>query len=293
MQAVCLREPNCISALENLSNAYLIDMILWELCQEAAMSRDSILIDARTLNDRVQARDPRLVILAMGCGGEGIPTAVPVDLAAFAGPAGKLNGARPLPDLATLQAAARSWGIHSDSEVVFYDSDGNLSAARGWWTLKWAGVTSVRLLDGGLPAWEGGGYSFAALDPTPRDGTISLNGGRMPQVDAAAAADYAKNHMLLDARAYRAFQDGHIPGAVNLPASGNLDGNDLFLPEAALRKRYGIIGGRKVAVSCRSGVLATHTVAALATIDIEASLFVGSYSAWSADRTRPIVVGAL
>src|SRR4051812_4268863 len=124
------------------------------------MSRESVLIDARTLYARLKRGDD-LVVLSVGTTIEGIPGAFAADPGAFAGEGGGVRGARPLPDIADLQTTVRGWGINDDTEVVLYDSNGNVTAARGWWTLKWAGLKQVRLLDGGLAAWEQENLPFA------------------------------------------------------------------------------------------------------------------------------------
>ncbi len=64
-------------------------------------------------------------------------------------------------------------------------------------------------------------------------------------------------------------------------------------PEA-LRARFsrlGAIPGARVGVYCGSGVTAAHEIAALAIAGVEASLYPGSWSAWSADEERPVATG--
>ena len=83
-----------------------------------------------------------------------LPGAIYVDLDTelAAPPAGAAGGRHPLPAVDDLQAAARRWGIDDDVTVVVYDDYGNLAAARAWWLLRWAGITDVRMLDGGTSA---------------------------------------------------------------------------------------------------------------------------------------------
>lgn len=77
---------------------------------------------------------------------------LPLELAGKSGP-----GAYPLPDLAALQEVVRSWGVDTSSEIVVYDDFFGGGSARAWWTLHWAGLTKVRVLDGGLAAWRAAG----------------------------------------------------------------------------------------------------------------------------------------
>lgn len=60
------------------------------------------------------------------------------------------------PDKYLLPALA-NMGINLQSSVVLYDNDA-LAASRLAWTLLYAGVENVRLLNGGLRAWKKAGY---------------------------------------------------------------------------------------------------------------------------------------
>jgi thiosulfate/3-mercaptopyruvate sulfurtransferase len=48
-------------------------------------------------------------------------------------------------------------GITADTTVVVY-SDSSIFSARLWWILKYAGVTDVRILNGGVQQWTSNGY---------------------------------------------------------------------------------------------------------------------------------------
>ena len=79
---------------------------------------------------------------------------------------------------------------------------------------------------------------------------------------------------------------GHIPGAINVPFSDNLDETGRFLSPEALRSKYrATLGDRDAAhvvVHCGSGVTACHTLLALAHAGMEVpKLYVGSWSEWS------------
>lgn len=247
-----------------------------------------------------------------------IPGAVYVDLdRELAGPPSPEDGRHPLPDLADLQAAARSWGLKEGRPVVVYDDLGNTAAARAWWLLRWAGVPEVTLLDGALGAWRAARLplesSPGATKPdaetpgpdAPEPGDIVLRPGGLPVTDADGAAQLAVTGLLLDARAgerYRGEQEpvdpraGHIPGAVSAPTGENLSADGTFLPPEELRKRFEDRGAGEAAVIgvyCGSGVTAAHQIAALAIAGFDATLFPGSWSAWSADPARPAATGSL
>ncbi|MGW0654674.1 sulfurtransferase, partial [Streptomyces umbrinus] len=89
---------------------------------------------------------------------------------------------------------------------------------------------------------------------------------------------------------------GHIPGAVSAPTGENIAADGTFLPPEELRKRFEDRGAGEAAVIgvyCGSGVTAAHQIAALEIAGFDATLFPGSWSAWSADPARPAATGPL
>jgi thiosulfate/3-mercaptopyruvate sulfurtransferase len=233
-----------------------------------------------------------------------LPGAVFVDLETeLAAPGTAAEGRHPLPSLQALQSAARRWGLTDDSRVVVYDGTGGLAAARAWWLLRWGGVADVTLLDGGLAAWTAAGGRLETGEVVPEPGDVTLTGGGMPVLTAdEAAALPGRGGVLLDARAAERYRGevepvdpraGHVPGAVSAPTTENLD-DGRFRTAAVLRERFAALGvdsGTTVGVYCGSGVTAAHEVAALAEAGIDAALWPGSWSQWSADPARPVATG--
>jgi thiosulfate/3-mercaptopyruvate sulfurtransferase len=230
-----------------------------------------------------------------------IPGAVYVDLDAdLAGPAGAA-GRHPLPDVASFGAVMRRAGVSADRDVVVYDGGQGWAAARTWWMLRWTGHPSVRVLDGGLGAWEG---PLETAVPSPVPGTFEPVPGAVALLDADGAAALARSGILLDARAAERYRGdvepidrvgGHIPGAVSAPTSQNVAQDGRFLPADALASRFKSLGASgdsgEVGVYCGSGVSGAHEVLALAVAGIDAALYVGSWSEWSSDESRPVATG--
>ena len=226
-----------------------------------------------------------------------IPGAVFVDLETeLAAPPSPARGRHPLPEVAHLQKCARSWGLRAAAPVVVYDATGGMAAARAWWLLRWAGVADVRILDGGLPAWErAGGELTTGSESDPAPGDIVLTTGQLPVIDADGAAGW--DGLLLDARAAERYRGevepidpraGHIPGAVSAPTAENLTAEGTFKSPEHLRARFAGLGSGPIAVYCGSGVTAAHQLAALAAAGIDAALYPGSWSQWSNDPKRPV-----
>ncbi|MGA9338314.1 MAG: rhodanese-like domain-containing protein, partial [Pseudolabrys sp.] len=161
-----------------------------------------------------------------------IPSSLSVHLATdFSSKPTLASGRRPLPDILELQSKVRAWGVCSDSIVVVYDNSGGSQASRAWWTLRWAGLADVRVLDGGHGAWTAASRPSSNHNATRAvcGGDVILTPGCMPTVDAEEAAYLAKQSKLLDARPWAAYVGdpdkggtGHIPGAIHAPSSDNI-----------------------------------------------------------------------
>ncbi|TGD88458.1 sulfurtransferase [Mycolicibacterium sp. CH28] len=214
------------------------------------------------------------------------------------------RGRHPLPSGPAVETAARGWGIRRDRPVVVYDDWNRAGSARAWWVLTAAGLTGVRILDGGLSAWTaaGGALETGPVDPQPGDVTVAcddLYAGALPTL----SADEVTVGQLLDARAPERFRGevepvdpvaGHIPGARNLPSTAVLTGGGAFVADCeleALLTDRGVGGVDRVGVYCGSGITAAVVVAALTASGHDAALFPGSWSQWSSDATRPVARG--
>lgn len=234
-----------------------------------------------------------------------IPGAVFIDLdTELCGRPGA-GGRHPLPDPAALQASLRAAGVRDEHPVVVYDGGEGPSAARAWWTLRWAGHRSVRLLRGGFGAWQRSGHPVSSDPPSPAPGDVVVRPGALPVLDAGAAAALATGRgVLLDVRAgerYRGESEpidpiaGHIPGAVNLPLADQPGADGNYPATEELRERFeaaGVLADRPVGAYCGSGVTAAQTVFALHLAGRpDAALYAGSWSHWITDPDRPVETG--
>ncbi|WP_282846770.1 sulfurtransferase [Microbacterium oxydans] len=212
------------------------------------------------------------------------------------------EGRHPLPSTATLQDAARRWGVRPGDTVIAYDDFRGIAAARAWWLLRQAGV-DVRVLDGGIRAWRAEGFDIATDDVSPEPGDVVLGpiGDDALSIDEAAA--FPASGVLIDARAadrYRGDSEpfdpvgGHIPGARNLPEPVHFDADGKILDRETILATFAEVGvtpGTPVAAYCGSGVTAAHTALVLHEVGIDAKVFPGSWSQWSNTPGRPVAVG--
>ena len=229
-----------------------------------------------------------------------LPGAVYLDLdTELAAPARPGAGRHPLPAAEDFAAALRRAGVTEASTVVAYDDSNGAPAGRLVWMLRALGHDAA-VLSGGLEAWDG---PLETEDVRPAAGDVPVRDwpasriatadevatGAALVVDARAAERYRGDVEPIDARA------GHIPGAVNLPFSGNLDQDGRFLSPSQLRSRFEAAGVREdheTIVYCGSGVTAAHDLLALESAGFtRVRLFPGSWSQWSAEAIRPVAVG--
>lgn len=246
-----------------------------------------------------------------------IPGAVYVDMdTELAAPASVERGRHPLPSIADFEFSVRKWGVTQDSTIVVYDAVGGTSAARLWWMLRNAGLADVRILDGGINAWSSAGHPTESGLVYAVETFIQLTEGAMPTITIDEAEAWPEEGILVDARAAERYRGdvepidpraGHIPGAVNVPTFSHLNENGTLKSRSQLIETFveaGIIDpqvqgdlddaialDQSVAVYCGSGVTASHEIAVLASLGIEAALFPGSWSQWSNDPARPAVTG--
>ncbi len=219
-----------------------------------------------------------------------IPGAIYVDLPTeLAGPKAATGGNLPLPEVAALEQPARRWGLDRDSHVVVYDDTNGGPAARAAWVLRWAGATSVRLLDGGYPSWRQLRLPISTGDEVAQPGSFQAATGHVAPLLANDVA--AWRGTLIDARPEKAFAEGHIPGAINLPNSALVDDHGRLRSPAELEQRLkarDIDLAAPIAAYCGGGVASSFTVIALATLGKQTALYPGSWSDWTTDPARPI-----
>ena len=220
-------------------------------------------------------------------------------------PENATNGGRhPLPSLENFRKTLENSGVTENSHIVIYDDkNGANAAARLWWMLKSFGLENVQVLDGGIQAAEKANLEFSSEEEHFDKGKLSeRKSWKLPistinEVEKELAENSATVIDVRDAYRFRGESEpidlvaGHIPGAMNIPLTENLDENGNFLNPQILKEKYSDLlkeKPKKLIVHCGSGVTACHTILALtaAGFDIP-NLYVGSWSEWSRNE-KPI-----
>jgi len=234
-----------------------------------------------------------------------IPSAVYVSLSKdLSGPKTATNGRHPLPDPESIADTFGRLGINRDKQVVCYDQDVGMYAARFWWMLRYLGHSAVAVVDGGLKKWTLENYKTqSGLETNP---SVTFSGTPQQQklldTEQVLSGLTRSKNLLVDARAPERYQGtsepldraaGHIPGARNHFFKNNLDSDNTFLPPTVLRKQLLAVLGdtppEKTTIYCGSGVTACHNLLAMEQAGLPgARLYPGSWSEWSSDPARPV-----
>lgn len=148
-------------------------------------------------------------------------------------------------------------GVQAEDDVVLFGDSANRYACGVLWLMRHHGHRSLRLMDGGRPAWLARGlpmtqeetvrrpttYRVGAPDPSVRATRDDL----LRQLSAPAAED-----VVVDCRTTEEFaglssgpdwasadlwaERGHVPGAVSLPAGDLVDRDGALLPRPELAR---------------------------------------------------------
>ena len=235
-----------------------------------------------------------------------IPGAVFVDLDRdLAAPPGE-GGRHPMPATADFEKAMRLAGVSDGRPVVVYDDADSTAAARAWWLLRYFGHPSVRVLDGGFRAWTAAGYPVDPPSPiyhgaigdfTARPGHLDLldcrrRRGPRPRPACCSTRERASGTGVRPSTSTRWQVTSPARSAPRRPRTSTRTA-----PSSRRRTwrpgstALGATADRPVAAYCGSGVTAAHEVLALTLAGIPAALYVGSWSNWITDPTRPIATG--
>ncbi|AGT05391.1 rhodanese-related sulfurtransferase [Corynebacterium glutamicum MB001] len=245
------------------------------------LDRDDVIVLCATMEDDEIARQA------------GIPGAFLADLEGdFSDPHSELPHTAP-PNLVGL---LESYGISTDSTVVVYDLHGLMVAPRVWWLLRVAGLSSIGVLDGGLPAWVDAGLPTEPLSLPTSGGRISAE----PQPDLLVGASGVERAIarsskaVIDARNASRFagveeeprpglRKGSIPGSVNIPFTDISDEHGFVRPAEELKELIfsRTNGAQSLVFSCGSGVTAcVDAYAAVIAGYDDVVVYEGSWAEW-------------
>ena len=214
------------------------------------------------------------------------------------------GGRHPLPSIEKFAETLQQLGITNDSHVIVYDDkSGANAAARFWWMLKSIGHEKVQVLNGGIQEAEKVNFPINNNNEIPK--TVEpykfedwkLHTAEINEVEKHSLNN---NYIVIDVRENNRYRGeiepidlvaGHIPGAINVPFSTNLNENGQFLSPMELKVKYqtifGNIKSENIIIHCGSGVTACHSLLAIDYAGLQIpKLYVGSWSEWSRNNKK-------
>lgn len=172
-------------------------------------------------------------------------------------------------------------GIDRTAHVLVYDDGASPNAATVLWALQYIGHQRVSLMDGGITRWrhEGRDWEYESVAPVPVEyqGAVVDPSVLARREDVMAALE-APDTVILDVRrpaeylglTVAAHRNGHVPGALNLDWTNNLQraqsGVAELKPRDELRGMYeaaGVTPDREIIVHCQAGGRAAETYVVL------------------------------
>jgi thiosulfate/3-mercaptopyruvate sulfurtransferase len=195
-------------------------------------------------------------------------------------------------------------GIKKNKLVVFYDNISGMFSARGVWLLTYFSHTNVVMLDGGFTKWKKEGRNIETIDNAFVNS--HFNGKPNPKVLAdyryirskIKRNDKKNNAVIIDSRSKleyqgyekRAASAGHIPSAINVDWTKNINEDGTFKDEEDLKKLYSHIPKDKEVVTyCQGGYRAANTFVVLRNLGYDrVRMYVGSWGEWGNKFSLPV-----
>ena len=178
-------------------------------------------------------------------------------------------------------------GISNDAEVVVYACGMLPYAARSWWVLRYAGHNNVRILNGGLSAWEkaGGSIEQEVRQYEPSVFKARFNPTMFASKEEVMASMEDDNVATVDVLPLDSYEASHIVGSTCLPCLDLMQGMDYFLPDDKLVSRLGEISKHKRIITyCGGGIAAAiNATAHLMTGYENVAIYDGSMYEWLAE----------
>ncbi|MGE5628110.1 MAG: sulfurtransferase [Solirubrobacterales bacterium] len=272
----------------------------------SAYTNDDLLVSADWLKDNMD----KVVILdardSKAYAAKHITNSINVTWQQFTDMEGKKPGDKGwgiLLEASKLADAIGKLGIDGTKTVVVYGAPPSAWAEDGRiaWTLKSAGLKSVKILNGGYKAWETKGYSTDIAVPTVKAAAFKISA-----IDTSlnVTTDYLNSNIsklkVIDAREadeyngavkYGEARGGHIPQAINITWTQlyNTDGTVKSQQDIeAILTAKGITKTDEIVTYCTKGIRSADEALILKMCGYNAKNYDASYYEWAGNSSLTV-----
>lgn len=222
----------------------------------------------------------------------------------FSDPEGWVQGLIAKPG--AFAAVAQEKGINNDSEIIVYDDNNSIWAARLWWVFQVYNHKNIMILEGGYDAWEKEGFEKKMLPHKPQKGNFVVSDVLNQWIinsDTIAENLNNQNFIILDTRSEAEFlgtetdsgapRKGRIPNSIHLKSDVFLTKDYNFKSAAEIDRiltEKGITKDKEtIVILSHTGVSAAHTFFTLRLLGYQnLKLYDESWVGWSSRTDLPV-----
>lgn len=201
-----------------------------------------------------------------------------------------------------MQKLLRERGIDYDNTVVIYDGGQIMDAARVFWALEVYGLANVKVMTSGYDDWMRKNYPVSAEIPKvePSKYVVSVNHHRIASKFSTQLATANPKQVVVDARDIDSYNGkkstakrfGHIPTAINIPITHNIEvenGVKSLATVEQLKEIYSKVPqSSKIVTYCEIGRASSTIYLALRELGYDVSNYDASWREWGNDFSLPI-----
>jgi thiosulfate/3-mercaptopyruvate sulfurtransferase len=202
-----------------------------------------------------------------------------------------------------LAAKLGSMGINGEKMIITYGTPpGWGEDGRVLWVLNMAGITNVKMLDGGWEAWKAIKGEESKDVPTPSAVTFAIDGLDQnlnvttdyieTNQDKIKIVDVRKEKEYNGATDYGEVRGGHIPGAIHLPFGNMFNEDGTIKSTDDLRKLFadaGLVPEDEIVAYCTKGIRSGHMCLVLRNLGFtKARNYDASFHEWAGNKALPL-----